>query len=69
MSDITDDVNNKLSVHIENDFGTKKEVDKITELLSFRCSNCRYHNLHDIHNIKTLTCGCSKEMDGRNYSL
>ena len=55
-----DDVYNKLKRDIGNDFQRKREV-KIVELYSFHCGNCGYRNIHDI---KVLTCGCGKELQG-----
>ena len=55
-----DDVYNKLRRDIGNDFQGKKEG-KIVELYSFHCGNCGYRNIHDI---KMLTCGCGKELQG-----
>jgi hypothetical protein len=55
-----DDSYNKLKRNIGNDFRREKEG-KIMELYSFHCSNCGYRN---IHNIKKLTCGCDKELQG-----
>jgi hypothetical protein len=56
----TDDLYNKLKRDIGNDFNWSKEG-KILELYSFHCSNCGYRNIHDI---KMLTCGCGKELQG-----
>ncbi len=55
-----DDVYNKLKRDIGNDFQGNKEG-KIVELYSFHCINCGYRNIHDI---KMLTCGCGKELQG-----
>lgn len=55
-----DDVYDKLKRDIGNDFSRGKE-EKIIELYSFHCGNCGYRN---IHNIKILTCGCGKELQG-----
>jgi hypothetical protein len=55
-----DDVYDKLKRDIGNDFHGSKEG-KIIELYSFHCSNCGYRNIHDI---KILTCGCGKELQG-----
>jgi hypothetical protein len=55
-----DDVYDKLKRDIGNDFRRGKEG-KIIELYSFQCGNCGYRN---IHNIKKLTCGCDKELQG-----
>lgn len=56
---IVDDAHNKL----KNDLGTdfSKREDKITELYSFRCGSCGYHN---IHNVKELDCGCGNRVQG-----
>jgi len=59
MSDRIDDVYNKLKNDIGTDFANKEG--KITELYSFRCGNCSYHN---IHNFKELDCGCGKKVIG-----
>ena len=56
-----DDVYNKLRRDIGDDFQGKKEEGKIVELYSFHCGNCSYRNIHDI---KALTCGCGKELQG-----
>jgi len=55
----TDDLFNKLRNDVGTDF--KKHEDKITELYSFRCGNCGYHN---IHNVKEIECGCGKKVQG-----
>jgi hypothetical protein len=55
-----DDVYHKLRRDIGNDFHIGKEG-KIIELYSFHCNNCGYRNIHDI---KLLTCGCGKELQG-----
>ena len=55
-----DDVYDKLKRDIGNDFRGRREG-KIIELYSFQCSNCGYRNIHDI---KMLTCGCGKELQG-----
>jgi hypothetical protein len=55
-----DDLYDKLKRDIGNDFHWSKEG-KIIELYSFHCSNCGYRNIHDI---KMLTCGCGKELQG-----
>jgi hypothetical protein len=55
-----DDAYNKLRKNIGNDFSRRKE-ERTLELYSFHCGNCGYRN---IHNIKTLTCGCGKELQG-----
>lgn len=61
LSHIADDTYNKLRKNIGNDFSSGKEG-KITELYSFHCSNCGYKN---IHNVKELTCGCGKQLEGK----
>jgi hypothetical protein len=55
-----DDVYDKLKRDLGNDFHRGKEG-KIVELYSFHCSNCGYSNIHDV---KMLTCGCGKELQG-----
>jgi hypothetical protein len=55
-----DDVYNKLKRDLGNDFSERRQGD-IIELYSFRCDNCNYRNIHDI---KMLTCGCGKELQG-----
>jgi hypothetical protein len=58
LSHIADDAYNKLRKNIGNDFGGgQKEGRTITELYSFHCGSCGYRNIHDI---KTLACGCGK---------
>ena len=59
LSHIADDAYNRLAKNIGNDFG--RSTDKITELYSFHCGDCGYRN---IHNIKSLTCGCGKDLKG-----
>jgi hypothetical protein len=60
MSDrIVDDAYNKLRNDIGTDF--RRKEGKITELYSFRCGNCGYHN---IHNVKELDCGCGNKIQG-----
>jgi hypothetical protein len=34
------------------------------KLYSLHCSNCDYSNIHDINDIKMLTCYCGKELQG-----
>ncbi len=55
-----DDVYDKLKRDLGSDFRTGREG-KILELYSFHCSNCGYRNIHDI---KTLACGCGNELHG-----
>ena len=55
-----DDAYNKLRKNIGNDFSSGKE-ERILELYSFHCGNCGYRNIHDI---RTLICGCGKELHG-----
>jgi hypothetical protein len=57
-----DTIYEKLRRNIGNDFRKegKARIGKI-ELYSFNCSNCGYRN---IHNLKTLKCGCDKELVG-----
>lgn len=55
-----DDAYNRLRRNIGNDFG-REERERIVELHLFHCGNCGYRN---IHNIKILTCGCGKELEG-----
>jgi len=55
-----DDVYNKLKRDIGSDFSESKQG-KVIELYSFHCGNCNYRNIHDI---KILTCGCGKELQG-----
>jgi hypothetical protein len=55
-----DDAYNKLKRDIGNDFRRGKDR-KIIELYSFQCGNCGYRNIHDI---KKLTYGCGKELQG-----
>ncbi|HEX2106160.1 MAG TPA: hypothetical protein VHF28_00370 [Nitrososphaera sp.] len=59
MSNI-DDVYDKLKRNLGSDFSTRREG-KILELYSFHCSNCGYRNIHDI---KTLACGCGNGLHG-----
>lgn len=54
-----DDAYNRLAKNIGNDFGVGK--DAVTELFSLHCLNCGYRN---IHNLKRMTCGCGKNLDG-----
>jgi hypothetical protein len=65
MSDrIVDDAYNKIRNDIGTDFSRKKREEgrgRITELDSFSCSNCGYHN---IHNLKELKCGCGNKVHG-----
>lgn len=62
MSNIADDVYNKLRKNIGNDFGKGTEsIKPIKELFSFHCGSCGYKNIHDI---STLTCGFGKELKG-----
>jgi hypothetical protein len=61
LAHIADDAYNKLRKNIGNDFSAGKEG-KITELFSFHCGNCGYKN---IHNVKEMTCGCEKKLEGR----
>lgn len=60
MSHISDDSYDKLVRNIGNDFG-KSGQGKLTELYSFHCSGCGYRNIHDV---KTLSCGCGIELHG-----
>ena len=55
-----DDVYDKLKRDLGSDFSKRKQGEVI-ELYSFHCSNCNYRNIHDI---KMLTCGCGKELQG-----
>ena len=57
---IVDDAYNKLNNDIGKDFA-KRDEGRITELYSFRCGNCGYHN---IHNVKELDCGCGNKVQG-----
>ena len=54
-----DDTYNKLKKSIGNDFSRDKQA--VTELYSFRCSNCGYKNIHDA---KELKCGCGSKLQG-----
>jgi hypothetical protein len=57
-----DDTYEKLRRNIGNDFRKEEEARMHkTELYSFNCTNCGYRN---IHNLKTLKCGCTKELTG-----
>lgn len=58
MSQIDDDRYNKLARDIGTDFS---RPERTNELYSFHCGNCGYQN---IHNVRTLVCGCGKEMQG-----
>ena len=55
-----DDVYDKLKRDLGSDFSKSKQG-KVIELYSFHCGNCSYRNIHDI---KILTCGCGKELQG-----
>jgi hypothetical protein len=55
-----DDVYDKLKRDIGADFRGRKAA-RIIELYSFHCGNCGYRNVHDI---KVLTCGCGKKLQG-----
>ena len=54
-----DDTYNRLAKNIGNDFTAGAAG--ITELYSFHCANCGYKN---IHNIKQMTCGCGRSLEG-----
>jgi hypothetical protein len=54
-----DDTYNKLKKSIGNDFTKDKQA--VTELYSFRCSNCGYKNILDA---TELNCGCGTKLQG-----
>ncbi|AIC16620.1 hypothetical protein [Nitrososphaera viennensis] len=56
-----DDRYNKLRRDIGNDFASNSSAGPVKELYSFHCGNCGYRNIHDV---KTLPCGCGKELQG-----